>query len=68
MEVYSTILKDNAKIQELSRVSMISTPEKVGGDLGNFLSNYYFSNSLTEAENNLYENTFNFIHYFQKNQ
>jgi hypothetical protein len=40
----------------------------VGGDLGNFLAKFYFSNSLMEGENNLFENSLNVVHYFDKNQ
>lgn len=68
MDFYEQVLKERAKIHEVARASLISTPEKVGGDLGNFLSKFYFSNNLMEGQNSLFENTFNLVHYFQKNQ
>lgn len=61
-------MKENAKIIEVSRVNMISTIEKIAGDLGSFLSNNYFSNSLMEEKSTLIENSLNFVHYYQKNQ
>lgn len=54
---------------EISRINMISTIEKVSGDLGNFLANNYFSNPLMdESENTIYEHSFNFLNFYQKSQ
>lgn len=48
---------------------MISTNEKVSGDLGNFLANNYFSNPLMDdSEGTVYEHSFNFLNFYQKSQ